>query len=502
MEKLRITGRSSRLSLLQIEKVKQAILQFYPDLQVEVITKESSGDQLKDIPLQTVEGTDFFTGDFFDDLHNDVADIAVHSLKDMSGEHFFAGNEFAIVDRDDVRDVAIFNPGIEEKLKAGEMITIGTCSPRRETMALEFLQKALPQTGSFSIQTKFIRGNIETRLHKLHIGEYDGIILATAGVNRLLSSIDDRELVGNLLKDKKLMVLPLFECVPAPCQGAIVAEALPGNLKAVEILKRIDLPMLKETCSREKKIALRYGKGSIQEFGVVSFKKGKEFIYYSAGKDSEGRPFEQWEGLPELRCKSEKVFNSSAFMGGFNDYSFESVPAFCSPIVFVSNFKALHCPEAPALLSSKKVWVSGSKTWFELAKKGIWVEGSADGLGMETLLHPWTMPLLKYKKQDVHILTNSEGQSNWKSKGWKASSTYSLVPRKNAAIESEVAVADLLFWTSYGQYRQYKGLINKPVVHACLQGETASLLKKQGIEPILFPTIKSFAQWQQNISIQ
>jgi hydroxymethylbilane synthase/uroporphyrinogen III methyltransferase/synthase len=94
--------------------VKQAILQFYPDLQVEVITKESSGDQLKDIPLQTVEGTDFFTGDFFEDLHNGVADIAVHSLKDMSGEHFFAGNEFAIVDRDDVRDVAIFNPDVEQ----------------------------------------------------------------------------------------------------------------------------------------------------------------------------------------------------------------------------------------------------------------------------------------------------------------------------------------------------------------------------------------------------
>jgi len=78
MEKLRITGRNSRLSLLQIEKVKQSILQFYPDMQVEVITRESLGDQLKDVPLQTVEGTDFFTGDFFRNLQLGEADIAVH----------------------------------------------------------------------------------------------------------------------------------------------------------------------------------------------------------------------------------------------------------------------------------------------------------------------------------------------------------------------------------------------------------------------------------------
>ncbi len=231
MEKLRITGRNSRLSILQIEKVKQSILQFYPEMQVEVITRESLGDQLKDIPLQTVEGTDFFTSDFFDALHNGEADIAVHSLKDMSGEHFFAGNEFAVVDRDDVRDMAIFNAGIENKLIAGDTIIIGTCSPRREAMALDFLMKALPQKGSFSIETKVIRGNIEDRLRKLHNGEYDGIILATAGVNRLLESNIDGPAVKLLLKDKKLMVLPLFECVPAPCQGAIVAEALPGKYK-------------------------------------------------------------------------------------------------------------------------------------------------------------------------------------------------------------------------------------------------------------------------------
>jgi len=361
MEKLRITGRNSKLSLLQIEKVKQSILQFYPDMQVEVITRESRGDQLKDIPLQTVEGTDFFTSDFFEALQNGEADIAVHSLKDMSAEHFFGGNIFAVTDRDDVRDIAIFSKGIEHKLAAGEIISIGTCSPRRETMALEFLQKALPQTGDFSIRTKVIRGNIEERLRKLHEGEYDGIILATAGINRLLNSREYSASLQLLLNDKKLMVLPMFECVPAPCQGAIVAEALPGNITAVEVLKRIDLPLLKKTCSREKKIALQFGKGSLQEFGVVSFLKGRDIVYYSAGKDKEGRNFEQWEGLPDNEmARFTKLFNASRYMGQFYDYAYGDIKPISASVVFVSNFKAIHSEQAQEILALIGFgWVGG-----------------------------------------------------------------------------------------------------------------------------------------------
>jgi hydroxymethylbilane synthase len=502
MEKIRITGRNSRLSLLQIEKVKQSILQFYPDLQVELVTKDSLGDQLVDIPLQTVEGTDFFTIDFFDVLENEEADIAVHSLKDMSAEHFFGKNYFAVVDRNDVRDVAIFNPEIEEKIANGSSINIGTCSPRRETMALDFLQKALPQLGGFNIQTKTIRGNVEARLQKLDAGEYDGIILATAGLNRLLESPADLPSIQLLLKGKRLMILPLFECVPAPCQGAIVAEALPGNHKAVEILQRINQPLLKETCSREKEIALQFGRGSMQEFGVMSLQRGRDIVYYSAGKDENGKHFEQWEGLPACKVSGNAgLFNATRFMGEFYDYAFESIRPITSPLVFVSNFKSIHEPAAIEFLHHKKLWASGTKTWLELAKKGLWVEGSADGLGMESLLKAWDMPLLKYKKSDVHILTNHDAMNNWHNKGWKASSTYALIPRRNKEIEKQVAEADLLFWTSYGQYNLYRHVVRKNAVHACLQGETASLLIKSGISPVLFPTIKSFAQWQQRISM-
>src|SRR5688572_30283230 len=241
METIRLIGRSSRLSLLQIDIVKQKIQSAFPGVKVDVIERSSKGDVLQNIPLHTVEGSDFFTQDIFDALTIGDADIAVHSLKDMSSEHFFGKNKFAVVNRDDTRDVAIFNNYIEEKIRIGETIIIGTCSPRREDMATVFLKKALPQLNApIKIETRSIRGNVETRLRKLNSGEYDATILATAGLNRLLRSEEDSAVIKELLTDKKIMVLPLIECVPAPCQGAIVAEAHFSNAKAIEVLKRIN----------------------------------------------------------------------------------------------------------------------------------------------------------------------------------------------------------------------------------------------------------------------
>ena len=138
METIKLIGRNSRLSLLQIDIVKQKIQSLFPHMNVEVIARNSRGDVLQNVPLHTVEGNDFFTQDIFEALLNGEADIAVHSLKDMSSEHFFGPNKFAVVDRDDTRDIAIFNSDVEEKIKTGKTIVIGTCSPRREVMATVF----------------------------------------------------------------------------------------------------------------------------------------------------------------------------------------------------------------------------------------------------------------------------------------------------------------------------------------------------------------------------
>ncbi|MBK5272824.1 MAG: hydroxymethylbilane synthase, partial [Bacteroidia bacterium] len=425
-ETIRLIARNSQLSILQLEKTKHKIESSFPGIEVKTILRSSRGDELQDVPLQTVEGSDFFTRDIFDALANNEADIAIHSLKDMSSEHFFGKNIFALIDRDDVRDIAIFRKETEQKIKNGETIFIGTCSPRRELMATVFLQKALPQwNNNFKVETKSIRGNVDTRLRKLNSREYDGIILATAGLNRLLENEKDSSAIRNLLTDKKIMLLPLVECVPAPCQGAIVAEANANNRKAVEVLERINDKTHMEECVQEKQTALQYGAGCLQKFGVTTISYGSSKAVYASGMDSNGNTFSNWSGLPELKIGNGKLFDATRFMGSFFNYEYiHEISKIKEPVVYVANFKAAGQKEVIEQLRLKKVWASGSRTWLDLAKKGIWVEGCADAFGLEFLQPVWAMPILSISKKDIAIVTGSEAATVWQAKGWKTYATY------------------------------------------------------------------------------
>jgi hydroxymethylbilane synthase len=500
METITLTGRDSKLSRIQIELVKTQLLQAFPDINVLVKTSSSLGDRLQHIPLQTVQGTDFFTEEVFENLYTGEADIAVHSLKDMSAAHFFGGNIFAVVDRDEVRDIAIFNPNALDRIKANQVISIGTCSPRRELMATRFLKKALPQFGNeIQIQTKVIRGNVDTRLRKLNDGEYDGIILAAAGLNRLLQHPEHNQSIKPLLQSKKLMALPLIECTPAPCQGAIVAEALAQNKKAVDVLSSINKVNLLDQCIHEKKTALQYGAGCDQKFGVATVAYATHEATFASGMNEVGSEFTEWSGLPEIDVDGKTLWDGSTIKTS----SAESVDVFndlLSDIAFISNDRAVNS-KMESELSTKRVWAAGSKTWFKLAKKAIWVEGCTDGLGLESLSKVWESPLFSIKKEDVTILTHEKAAANWKTKGWKALGTYrSLANKNNASAQAnQIQSADILFWSSATQFNQLKHLTKKTAIHVCASGETFTQLKSSDVEPLVFPTIESFHQWKSNI---
>jgi hydroxymethylbilane synthase len=443
----------------------------------------------------------------------------------MSSEHFFGKNKFAVVDRDDTRDVAIFNNYIEEKIKRGEPLIIGTCSPRREQMAIYFLKKALPQLkDEIRIETRSIRGNVETRLRKLDNGEYDATILAAAGLNRLLGSEKDADIIKSLLADKKRMLLPLIECVPAPCQGAIVAEAHHTNRKAIEILKRINDGELFADCCREKEEAIRYGAGCIQKFGVTTINTKNGKYLYAAGKDAEGTEFVKWDRLAEIKIDG-LLFSTTDLMKVFFDYQWSKEKINTErPVVFVANYKAIpkssidpidigllsqgpsdFSRSGPASqqpvgssnqLTSKTILASGTKAWFELARKGYWVTACADGLGFEFLLSSLRSPLLNIKAEQITILTHDAAAKRWKAKGFNAISDHKLVAKDDEAIQKSIANADAIFWTSFSQYEFYGKYARPHVKHLCAGGETAELLKHSGVTPVIFPTIKAFEQWR------
>lgn len=507
MKKIRIICRNSRLSLLQAGLVRQKILQAMPDLVIEIIGHSSRGDRESQVSLAALDGTDFFTEDIFNALAENRADIAVHSLKDMSAEHFFSHNAFAVVDREDVRDVAIFNQDIIERIQSGKTVTVGTCSPRRETMAIEFLKKALPQIGKIDIHTKPIRGNVETRLKQLAEGLYDATILATAGLNRLLKSERDNEdtipdSVAYLLSDKKMMLLPLFECVPAPCQGAIVAEAHPKNEFAVDLLKLINDSRLFAESFAEKKKAFEYGTGCLQKFGVTTIRNKTTSHLYAAGEDSKGTLFNCWTNLPELPGSGLDLFPFTDNKNQFFQFEWRNAtPHIKEPIVFVSNSNTVRNDADKERLSGKRVWAAGTETWYKLAKLGIWVDGSADGLGFEALLEVLATPLFRVDKNDLCLLTHDDAAKRWTAKGFQAVSNYRLNPMDHPQIVERIKHSKYVFWSSFSQYEHYGKYVSNDARHICAGGETAFLLTEAGVKPIVFPTIKSFEQWRKS-SIQ
>jgi hypothetical protein len=125
------------------------------------------------------------------------------------------------------------------------------------------------------------------------------------------------------------------------------------------------------------------------------------------------------------------------------------------------------------------------------------VDGCADAFGLEFLLTPWQMPLINISKAQVAVVTNDHSADSWAAKGWKTYSTYSTVEKSIPGIEEQIKEADIIFWTSFRQYLQYKNAVKANVIHSCPYGETAEQFKAAGINPVVFPNIKAFQQWRQ-----
>lgn len=489
---IKVVCRDSTLSLLQTNLVVQRMIAMNPgiDLQVNPVSSDTD-DLIMDVREHS------FTKSISSLVQNGKADIAVHSLKDMDCDLFLNSQAVAILFRDDARDIAVFHPSIEEKLVQGKVIRIGTSSPRRMLMAKAFLEKALPQqTGRINIDIVEIKGNVDDRLQKLKDGEFDGLILATAGINRLLLA-DIGAGLNDWWLNAKWMLLPLIECVPAPGQGAVVLECNPSNETAKRLLNEMNDEQLSKDCRNEMAITTKYGNSCARQFGVTTIYYRNQPAYFAAGVDGNGNPFEEWTGLPILNAEDKKLFSATDFMKSFFAYTEIELPKeIPASVAFVANYKAVQVKGVSNLLQGKKIWASGTRTWFELAKAGYWVWGSADALGLEFLEPLFRTRLVNIPKDEVCIITHDDAASRWRKKGWKAAGTYGLAPKHNPTIEEQIKEADIVFWTSYNQYELYKRLLKKDVVHTCASGETASLLQAQGLSPVIFPNIKAFTAWR------
>lgn len=175
MPALRIATRNSPLALWQAEFVKSELEKHHQGLDVELIGFTTRGDVLLDSPLSKVGGKGLFVKELEVAMLNGEADIAVHSMKDVPME-FPQGLELAVIcEREDPRDAFVSNQ-FSTIGDLPEGAVLGTSSLRRQC-----------QLGALrpDLKIKDLRGNVNTRLRKLDDGEYDGIVLAAAGLKRL-----------------------------------------------------------------------------------------------------------------------------------------------------------------------------------------------------------------------------------------------------------------------------------------------------------------------------
>ena len=217
--KIRIGTRKSRLAVIQTEIVKKAIEQRAGgQVEVEIVPVLTQGDRVLDKSLMAFGGKGVFTKELEEQLLEGSIDIAVHSAKDMPMEFPQGLSIGAVLEREDPRDVLVTSTGIKAaELSPGSIV--GTSSLRRELQV-----KAInPQ-----VQIQLLRGNVETRLEKLKNGEYDGILLAAAGLNRLGIRAGE----GFFFE-----YMDTEQFVPAAGQGILAVEIRTGELE--ELMKAI-----------------------------------------------------------------------------------------------------------------------------------------------------------------------------------------------------------------------------------------------------------------------
>jgi hydroxymethylbilane synthase len=171
---LRLGTRGSALALWQANWAKAELEKHWPGLTVELVPIKTTGDRILDVPLARIGGKGLFTKELDEALLDGRIDLAVHSLKDVPFQLPEGIGFAAIPEREDPRDAFVSGGTPLEALPSGARI--GTSSLRRQVQ----LRHRFP-----SLNLIALRGNVDTRLRKLGAGEFDGIVLAVAGLKRL-----------------------------------------------------------------------------------------------------------------------------------------------------------------------------------------------------------------------------------------------------------------------------------------------------------------------------
>lgn len=268
--RLRIATRGSQLALAQTELVIQRLRAIEPAIQPQIIPITTRGDQHADAPLWKMPGSGFFTAQVEQALLEGHADWAVHSLKDLPSAIRPELTIAAMLPRANPADVLVSREPMGALTDLPQPFVVGTSSPRR--MAL--LASRYP-----NVSVRALRGNVPTRLEKLRRGEYDAILVAAAGLERL--GIQD---------EFHFLELDPTVFVPAAGQGIIAVQSRADDSQARELAAGLNDPVTALCARAERAVVASLHPGCHTPLGVFAQVSGDLLTVYAFAAPLSGWP--------------------------------------------------------------------------------------------------------------------------------------------------------------------------------------------------------------------
>ena len=503
-------GRQSLLSRIQISLVAKAIQKQSPKPKLDFLCRAAQGDRDSKTPLWKMpleqEGKGVFSSEFSDLLVNSQADLIIHSHKDLALETHPKTEIIPILKRADQRDILLFKEEALHKIKIPEKVILLTSSPRRSFLLKSFLKKALPKAlAGLPLTFEPVRGNVSTRIKKLKLSKSHGLVLAKAALDRLFLSPADlffdprlitkeelereQQEMRKILKEEYVfMVFPLSHCPNAPAQASLAAEIRKDDQKARELALSLEDPVNTRTSLEERKQLSSFGGGCHQKIGIACIEREYGKIQYLGGEDEKGKDL--WEknfyprdGGYKAKDKTlEKIWPrpKEALEIRIKRVSLAaSLPDSPPQYAWVSRNEAW--PEKWKIRGGKEtiIWTSGVQSLFSLAKRGLWVHGSADGLGEE---EPGIESLLGETDRKIEFVKLTH-QKRIVASRWNTLSTYEI--ELNGKIAG-IAERAHFFWRSATQFewisKAYPEILEAQ--HACGPGLTYSYIRKKVLSPV------------------
>lgn len=512
---LRLGTRRSALAWIQSSQVAASLRAAHPGLEVELVGIDTRGDKVLDKPLSQMEGKEFFTAEIDLALREGRVDFTVHSLKDLSLERPADFVLAAVPVRANPRDIALFAPDVPERLAAGGALRIGTSSPRRAQLLPPFFARALPHAERSSITLESVRGNVDSRLRRLHEPrgserQMDGVVLALAGLARLFAdTATDRQgqqLLKTLLQGLHVMVLPLTDSPGAPGQGALAVECRADDTATRAMLAALEDQPTRGAIAIERALLAEHGGGCHQRFGAtLQWLTGLGALLRIAGRNADDRDIgevrflpntvlpglvgavQRWDGTTVERATATPLLTAA-----------QLAAQLARPAVFVAHSRAL--PEGgAAALAGKTVWTSGAKSWFALAAQGVWVQGCAEGLGAEYAAQLVGEAMLQLPPPaQWHVLTHAAAVEPWQAGSWQGADVVATYAVNDAAMTAHdgLVAASHIFWSSTAQFERGRQVANPLAWHSCGPGKTADHIRAAGVRNFRpFPSVEEWRKW-------